>query len=168
MAAAVKEEFYTKNQVILGVGQVANRFWFIRKGFAMEYSYKQKDKIPHRFWNDGEIMVNVSSFFKQVPSENYIEILEPSTLLAVNYGQVEELLHQFPETHMITRAIVEEYHSYAEKKALDLLTLSSEERYLQLQRTPHILQKASVEYIAAYLGVSRKTLSRIRAKRNHK
>src|SRR6187402_997289 len=114
----IKEEFYTKNQVILGAGQTANRLWFVRKGFAMEYSYRNKYKKPYRFWNDGEIMVDVSSFFKQIPSENYIEILEPSTLMAISYGQVQFLLQEFPETHLITRTIVEEYHTYAEKKAL--------------------------------------------------
>lgn len=167
-AKDIKEEFYTKNQVILGAGQIANRLWFIRKGFAMEYSYRKKDKLPYRFWNEGEIMVDVSSFFKQAPSEGYIEIQETSNLLAINYEQMQFLLQQFPETHIIVRTIIEEYHNYAEKKALDLLTLSSEERYLQLLRAPYILQKASTENIAAFLGVSRKTLSRIRAKRNHK
>jgi CRP-like cAMP-binding protein len=164
----IREEFYTKNQVLLSSGQVASRLWFIEKGFAMEYSNKNGEKKPYRFWDEGEILVDVTSFFRQTPSEGYIEILETSTLLAINYTQMQSLLEQFPETQILVNSIVEAYHRNVEKKALDLLTLSAEERYQQLLQTPSILQKTSIENIAAYLGISRKALGRIRARKKRK
>jgi hypothetical protein len=47
--------------------------------------------------------------------------------------------------------------------------MSPEERFQQLLQTfPLILEKTSIDNIAGYLGVSKKTLSRIRAKNNLK
>src|SRR6186713_688979 len=75
IAGIVKEEFYTKHQIICSPGQVVNRMWFIEKGAAMLYAYKDIDITPYHFWNEGDIMTDVSSFFRQEPDEGYIEIL---------------------------------------------------------------------------------------------
>ena len=53
-----------------------------------------------------------------------------------------------------------------EEKLYQLQFMSSEERYKALiNATPVILQKVSLTDIASYLGVSRETVSRIRAKK---
>ncbi len=50
-----------------------------------------------------------------------------------------------------------------EKYASVLNNDSAKEKYLRiLSEQPEVLQKASVEDIASYLGVTRRTLSRIR------
>lgn len=163
----IKEELYTRNEVILSPGQMANKLWFMEKGFAMQYSYKDLDKRPYRFWQEGEVVVIISSFFGRIPSEVYIETQEASTLLAIKYEQIQSLFGRFPEIHKLVLSIIEDYHDNAERRALDLLTLSAEERYLQLlKEIPCISQRTSNDNIAAYLGVSRKTFSRIRMRKN--
>jgi len=161
----VKEEIYIKNQVILSAGQVCNRLWFIQKGFAMQYSYKNIDKKPYRFWQEEQLMADMFSFFRRTLSESYIEVLEPCSLLSISYDQLQLLLRRFPETEVLIRLIIEEYHKHAEARVLTLLVLSAEERYRQLIKTsPFLFQKTSADNIAAYLGISKKTLNRMRRK----
>lgn len=169
IAEHTKEEQYTKNQIIVSEGQITDRLWFVERGFTMGWYYKNGEKKPYRFWASGDIMVNVSSFFLQLPSRYNIEILENSTLLSIDKSHVQSLLSLFPEMDTIIFNIMEDQYHAAEKKVVDLLTLAPTERYNQLvQNAPEILQKTSVENIAAYLGISRKTLNRIRKKKIRK
>ncbi len=50
-----------------------------------------------------------------------------------------------------------------EKYASTLNSETAKEKYLRLLREqPSIIQKAAIQHIASYLGVTRETLSRIR------
>ena len=161
----IKREYYSKSQIILKPGQTANRSWFIEKGGAMAYIYKEEKKVPFWFWFEGQLMIPINSFFNQKPSETYIELLEPSVLMSINYDNVQEITKTYPDTHDYIRKLMQDYHQMSQKRILDLTALTPEEHYLNLMReSPAIFLKASVESIASYLGISRKTLNRIRTR----
>ncbi|SEB21694.1 Crp/Fnr family transcriptional regulator [Pedobacter hartonius] len=159
----IKREYYPKSQIILKPNQISNRAWFIEKGAAMGLIFREEKKVPFWFWNEGELMVSFNSFFNQVPSDTYIELLEPSVLISISYEQVMELIKNFPESNDYIRKIMHEYQRMSEKRILEFAAYSPEEHYLHLMKDcPALFRKASVESIAAYLGISRKTLNRIR------
>ncbi|HEY0177709.1 MAG TPA: Crp/Fnr family transcriptional regulator [Pedobacter sp.] len=161
----IKREYYSKSQIILKPGQTANKAWFIEKGAAMGFIFREEKKVPFWFWNEKELMVPLNSFFNQVPSESYIELLEPSVLIFISYEQVSEIMKNFPESNEYVRKIMHEYQRMSEKRILEFAAYSAEEHYLHLMKDcPAIFRKASVESIAAYLGISRKTLNRIRTR----
>ncbi|MCX2477792.1 Crp/Fnr family transcriptional regulator [Pedobacter sp. MC2016-15] len=159
----IKREYYPKSQVILKPGQISNRAWFIEKGAAMGVIYREEKKVPFWFWNEGQLMISLNSFFNQLPCESYIELLEPSVLLSISFENTAEILKVFPETNEYVRKIMHEYQKMSEKRILEFAAYSPEEHYLHLMKdSPALFRKASVESIAAYLGISRKTLNRIR------
>jgi CRP-like cAMP-binding protein len=161
----IKREHYNKSQLILKPGQVANRAWFIEKGSAMGYIYKEEKKVPFWFWNDGQLLVPIDSFFSQKQSDSYIELLEPSILFSITYDQVTELTKTFSDTNEYIRNVLQEHYQMSKNRILNLAALTPEEHYLNLMRDcPAIFLKASVESIASYLGISRKTLNRIRTR----
>jgi CRP-like cAMP-binding protein len=60
--------------------------------------------------------------------------------------------------------LIKEHALFLEYKLNGLQFMTSEERYHKLVLDfPEILQKVSLTDIASYLGISRETLSRIRA-----
>lgn len=159
----IKRESYTKSQIILKPGQTANRAWFIEKGCAMGYIHREEKKVPFWFWNEGELMLPLNSFFNQVPSDTYIELLEPTTLLSISFEHTQEILNTFPESNEFIRKIMNQYQRRSEKRILEFAAYTAQEHYLHLMKeSPALFRKASVESIAAYLGISRKTLNRIR------
>jgi len=161
----IKREYFNKSQIILKPGQIANRSWFIEKGSAMGYAYKEEKKVPFWFWNEGQLMIPINSFFSQKPSDTYIELLEPSVLMSISYDNMNELTRTFPDSNDYIRRVMQDYHQMSQKRILQLTALSPEEHYLNLMRDcPAIFLKASVESIASYLGISRKTLNRIRTR----
>lgn len=161
----IKREYYAKNQIILKPGQVANCSWFLDKGSAMGYMYTDDKKVTLWFCNEGNLMIPVKSFFSQKPSDIYIKLLEPSILSSITYGQVQEVKRTFPDSHEYINRVMQQYHEQIENRYVDFAGCSNEERYMHLWRDfPSIFLKASAESIAAYLGISRKTLYRIRTK----
>ncbi|WP_442587861.1 Crp/Fnr family transcriptional regulator [Pedobacter sp. AW31-3R] len=160
----IKREVYSKSQIILSPGHVSNRVWFIEKGAAMAYVYKEDRKVPFWFWNHHEIVMNIHSFFKQVPSDSYIELLEPSILLSISHEHVQQMVAKFPECSGYIQSLLEDYSKKSQDRILRL-ACSAEDHYLSLMKeSPFVFMKASVESIAAFLGISRKTLNRIRYK----
>jgi CRP-like cAMP-binding protein len=161
----IKKEQYNKSQIILKQNQIATRAWFIEKGSAMAYTYKEEKKVPFWFWNHGQLMVPINSFFNQKPSDTFIELLEPSLLFSISFDHVQELIKTFPDSNEYIRTIMQEYYQMSQKRILQLASLTPEEHYLNLMKEcPVIFLKASVESIASYLGISRKTLNRIRTR----
>lgn len=162
----VEKEIHPRHKTILNSGQVCNHIWFIVQGFAMAYIEKEDKKVPYQFWNQSEIMVPVNSFFKQLPADGCIKVLEKSTLLAISFNNINKLTEAFPEFNLFMCNLLLNLQYSVERRVFNLTSIDPAERYaLLLKESPFIIKKASVEMIAAYLGVSRKTLNRIRAKR---
>lgn len=159
----IKRENYPKSQVILKPGQTANRAWFIDKGAAMGVVYREEKKVPFWFWNEGQIMISINSFFNQKPAETYIELIEPSSLFSISFEHVNELLKTFPESNEYVKKVMHDYQKMSERRILEFAAYTPEEHYLHLMKDcPALFRKASVESISAFLGISRKTLNRIR------
>jgi len=161
----IKKEFFSKNQIILKPGQVANCSWFLDQGSAMGYRYTDDKKVTLWFCKEGNLMIPVKSFFSQKPSDIYIKFLEPSIVSSITYDQVQEIKRTFPDSNDYINRIIRQFHEESENRHVDFAAFSNEERYLHLWHDyPSIFLKASAESIAAYLGISRKTLYRIRTK----
>jgi hypothetical protein len=62
-------------------------------------------------------------------------------------------------------AIIEEYALFLEDKIYFSQMMSSMDKYLVLlEQDPQLFQRIPLTYIASFLGISRETLSRLRAK----
>jgi len=163
LSEMIKREYYNKSQVILKPGQISSKAWFIEKGAALGLIYREDKKVPFWFWNEGQVMISLNSFFNQLPSESYIELLEASVLISISYENVSEIIKTFPESNEYIRKVMHEYQRMSERRILEFAAYSPEEHYLHLiKESPALFRKASVESIASYLGISRKTLNRIR------
>ncbi|NQX37608.1 Crp/Fnr family transcriptional regulator [Pedobacter steynii] len=132
----------------------------------MAYIEKEDRKIPYQFWNENQIMVPVNSFFKQLPADGCVQLLEKSTLLAISFSNIQKLIEAFPEFNQFMCSLLLNLQYSSERRVFHLTSIDPGERYaLLLKESPFIIRKAPVELISAYLGVSRKTLNRIRAKK---
>ena len=76
---------------------------------------------------------------------------------------MQQLYNKYSAWQNIGRILVEKEYMVMEQYASVLNNQSAKEKYLRLlNEQPAIIQKASVQHIASYLGVTRETLSRIR------
>jgi len=161
----IKTKVFPNHHKLLKVGDIPKHIWIINEGFAMSYIMKEGKKVPLLFWDKDRIIISPKGILKQQASEFTIELLEKSNLSFMHYDDFHSLMQSYPKMSLYVQNKQEEMNYILEKRVVDLLSSSAEERYKKLMTEfPSVTLKVPVELIASYLGVSRKTLNRIRAK----
>jgi CRP-like cAMP-binding protein len=92
--------------------------------------------------------------------------LEDSELIKLNIEKIKELAQTDLSISNLLNNLWEEHAIFLEERLYQLQFMNSHERYkVLIKNTPEILQRVSLTDIASFLGLSRETLSRIRAKK---
>ena len=103
------------------------------------------------------------SYITQTPATLYVEALEDSTILQMNYEDIENLCKEIHGLSEYFRITTERAFAFSRKRALSNLSMTAEERYLEiLERYPNIVNRVPQKVIASYLGMSAEFLSKIR------
>ncbi len=99
----------------------------------------------------------------QTPSAQTIQAIEETELLVIDFESLQKLYAKSIPWQSIGRAFTEREYLVMEQYASTLNNETAKEKYLRLlKEQPTIVQKASIKDIASYLGVTTRTLSRIR------
>ena len=138
--------------------------YFVIKGAVR--SFYLKDGIEVNTWfaleND---MVGSLKNFNDNPSRETMELVENSTLIAINIKKIKPLMLSNIQIANFINAIIEEYALFLEDKIYFSQMMNSIDKYLTLvDKQPQLLQRIPLTYIASFLGITRETLSRLRAK----
>lgn len=108
---------------------------------------------------------DIASFTDQKPSNLFIETIEESELLMLNYYNKEALYEKVPKLERMFRLMVQRAYVVLQNRFFATISQPAEERYLEfLERYPTIPQRVPQHQIAAYLGISPEFLSKIRSK----
>ena len=109
-------------------------------------------------------MTSILSFYNDVPSKQFIQSTESTTLWMIHKQDLGTLCNKHPEIERWFRAVTAQHLTRLQERIMALQFYTAKERYDLLQeKNPEVLQKAQVSHIASYLGISLETLSRIRA-----
>lgn len=159
-----KEQVLKKDEFFVRQNKVCKHIGFIISGTIRIYYTNQKlEDTTYGFCQENCITTSFKSFIFQTPSQLTLQALEDSTLLTITYDDLNILYRDYPIWQNIGRIITQNEFLNMEQYASVLNNESAKEKYLRLiNEQPQILQKAKVEDIASYLGVTRRTLSRIR------
>lgn len=153
-----------KKHVLIKDNQYHDFAYFVIKGAVR--SYYLKDGVEVNTWfaleND---MVGSLQNFKNCPSRTTIELVEKSSLISINLKKIKPLMLSNVQIANFINAIIEEYALFLEDKVYFSQMMSSMDKYLVLlEQDPQLFQRIPLTYIASFLGISRETLSRLRAK----
>jgi len=153
---------------IITVGQVPNAIYFVLKGCVRKYFFKndsfEPTEVNSLFFIENDFFSIFDCFFKQQPSLQVLESVEPCRLLSLSYENYRKLLTAKPLffNELTARFMIEQYANMKDVHSTFLL-LNPEERYENfIQNSPHLSNRISQKYLAGYLGVSEKSLSRIK------
>jgi hypothetical protein len=153
----------------LSIGEVNDRLHFIYKGLAWGYylvqdEEGQEQKASSLFAAESHFIISPSSFLRQQPSREGIELLEDSTLVSLSYGELQSLYALFPSANTIRAQVTERYLLYYAKRDEAFRFSTGEERYRWLLTIRPELGRGRVAYkhIASYLNLSEKAFTRIR------
>lgn len=113
---------------------------------------------PENTWT-----LDVESYDRQVPSLVTIEAIEPSRVLLWQKVVFDDLLARIPELKRFSEQLISRNIHASRSRILTMLGATPEEKYDDFVRSfPAIQTRLPLRMIAAYLGISLKTLTRIR------
>jgi len=153
----------TKNKDLQPIGHTCKTIYFVEKGLARIYYFKDEIDITESFFFENSIIARVESLFTGKPSRKAIQILEDAEIVAINANQLLKLYDAFPEIERLFRKIFETAYVDTVNRIEGIQFHTAEERYKALiSEAPNVLQRVPLKYVASYLGITQVSLSRIR------
>lgn len=153
-----------KQQYWIQEGKMETEIGLVLEGSLRHYYTKDGEEKTTYFYFENHFVGSYISSLTASPSQLTIEALTPCRLLVFSYKQLQTLYEQSKAWERFGRLLAEYLAIGLEERMVSLLTLSPEERYLQLlQGNKHkIIERIPQHYIASYLGITPVSLSRIR------
>lgn len=156
----------TKKNDLQPIGHTCKTIYFIKKGVARIYYFKDGIDITEHFFFENSIIARVESLFTGKPSRKAIQILEDAEIIAINSTQLFRLYDTYPEIERLFRKIFEAAYVETVNRIEGMQFHSAEERYnALLNEAPDVLMRVPLKYVASYLGITQVSLSRIRGHR---
>ncbi len=152
-----------KNKDLQPIGHTCKTIYFINKGVARIYYFKDGIDITESFSFENNIIARVESLFTGKPSRKAIQVLEDAEIVAINATRLFKLYDSFPEIERLFRKIFEAAYVDTVNRIEGIQFHPAEERYKALlSEAPNVLMRVPLKYVASYLGITQVSLSRIR------
>lgn len=145
-------------------GMIAKHVAFIYSGYLRKYFIVDGIEKTDFFYFENSFTGDLPSILSNSPCKSFNIAMEPTTLIALPFYQLNELaLKSSNIEHMLRQFIQLGFVKYYDKATAFLLK-SPKERYKDLiSEYPEISKRVKQYHIASYLGITPQHLSRIRA-----
>ena len=154
---------YAKGTIILKEGEQCQSIIYIHRGLLRQFYFKNGKEVTEYLAVDGDIVMCIESLFKEEPSYLQVEALENTILYELPKQRLEQVALHNVNIQILYRKILEESLIISQVHADMLRFESAQERYAQLvKRSPQLVLRAPLVYIASYLQMTPETLSRVR------
>jgi len=155
-----------KGEVLVKEGEECRAFFLVRNGYLRNWHNKDGTVINLNFTFEGGFTTNLKSFYTHEPSEFTIEAGEPTTVLIFDFDVIMKKFNADDRIVLFIRRVVAQLLLAYEEHINFYKMYTPTERYHYIEKNnPQLLQRVSLSQLATYLGVTRETLSRIRAKK---
>ena len=155
---------YAKGDMVLSEGEICTSIIYIDKGLLRQFYLKNGKEVTEYLAVEGCIMMSIESLFKEVPSLQQIEAIEPTIVYELPKKKLEEVALHNVNIQILYRKILEESLILSQVHA-DLVRFeSAENRYRRMCKlSPQIALRAPLLFIASYPQMTPETLSRVRS-----
>ena len=162
-----KPRLYRKKQYVLQEGDQCNHMNFVVRGCLRMYKVDEKGNTHIiQFAAENWWTLDIGSFHGRTPTELNIDALEDTMVLQVSYENLISLYVSTPKFDRIFRVLMENSYVSLQKRMLQTISSTAEERYASFMETyAHLVNRLPQTQIAAFLGITPEFLSRLRNRR---
>lgn len=155
---------FPKNRIIEEEGKVPRYLYFIVSGFVRLFHYNEKgDEVTSHINCPPGFITSYFNFIHETKATENLECITECELLRITAGDLELLTRQSVAFKDFSVLVFQEALAYNENRSKELATLTAEQRYQKIMDNyPGIVQHVPLQYIASFLGMNPKSLSRIR------
>lgn len=163
IAHRFKELTLKKNQFLVDENQICPYFCFVESGILQHAILVETEEKTTYLALRNSVTSSLNSFLNKIPSRKSIKALVDCQLWVIDLENFQDLLANNQVFHQFYYRLIERQIMLIDDYRIDLLTLSPEERYKKLLVTePKLLQEVPLHYLASFLGISNRHMSRIR------
>ncbi len=154
---------FKKGDFLTREGQIERYFYFVADGVMRYFFLKEGKEVDIGFSYQYTFAGVYDSFLMQQPSRYYLQAIEDSVLLGIDFKDLNVLFDKYKNMERWGRLINQEALIGKAYREIAILSYSAEERYRRLlQQSPHCLQLIPQKYLASYLAMTPETFSRLR------
>lgn len=152
-----------KNQFLVKESQICPYFCYLESGI-LQHSVNVDDQEKTTYLAlRSTFTSSLFSFLFQTPSRKSIKAIFDCKLWILDLKTFEELKEKNEVFRQFYYNLIEKQICLIDDYRIDLLTLTPEERYNKLILTePHLIKQVPLHYLASFLGISSRHMSRIR------
>lgn len=163
-ASKVKSKSLKKGEYFIKEGETCSEIAFIASGFVRSYYHSSTGEettyclsLPNTF------ITAYSSFLTQSKTVESIQALCDVELYTISRDEILKMEETSINSLRFSKFIAEQEYIKLEQRIFLLQTETAETRYQNLLDTqPELLQLIPLSYLASYLGITQRHLSRIR------
>jgi len=161
---AATQKSYAANSYILKEGSRDKLVFSIQKGLVRNFVITESGKeITVGLKVENELMANLDMILFDRKSRSYLQALEPTTIISIQYDVVQNIIAANPKLEVMRKHIFQKVMRDAYERIAYFTLYSPEERYIKyVEQHPDMINRVPSKYIANILGITPVSLSRIR------
>jgi CRP/FNR family transcriptional regulator, anaerobic regulatory protein len=159
-----KPIFVPRDTIIAWAGSVPEYHNFIVSGYMRNFHIDvDGNEITNDLNNEPRFFTSYFHFMNRSISNEYLQCISDCEILRISRDDVDIAANEGMTQKDYTVQILNERLEFNKQRAFDMANLTAELRYLKFEaENPNIMQNVPLAYIASYLGITQRHLSRIR------
>ena len=163
LVPVIKVRHFGKKELITKAGEVENKFSFIAKGLARKYYKKGNHEINTQISFEGHLILSQESFHSRLPSEYFIETIEPTTVVTITHDDLEMVYASSHRMEHLARLLITNAMVIKDRWQIQLVKMTPRERFLNfVTKNPELMQRVPQKFLASYLNIKPETFSRFK------
>lgn len=155
---------FLKREALVKEGEKCGYAFFIERGMTRSYWLCAGEEVTTSFSAEGHLVFSMDEVYYDVPSEEFVEAIEPVKAYAIRIKRLRELIRSNLNIALWWGYIHQQEYRRLHRSHKERLTLDASARYREFEKQfPDVCRRARLGDIASYLGITKSTLSRIRA-----
>ena len=154
----------SKGDYFIQQGKICTEIAYVKSGFCRSFYYSEKgEDLTYCITFPDSLITAYSSYIQQAPTLENIQAISDTELLITTKSELETLSDKSPNLIKLLKFLAEREYIQLEKRIFQMQKDKALERYKELiSRHPFYISHIPLQYLASYLGITQRHLSRIR------
>jgi CRP-like cAMP-binding protein len=167
VASLFKKETLAKNDFFFEENKKCDKLSFIESGLLRQFTQLPEKQVTQWIATPGYFITDLSAFLFHTKSRWNIQALTECSLYTINHENYAKLNKMIPKWNELEKLFICKCFIMMEDRILNLISLSSEERYHYLfNQQRELFNQVPLQYLASMIGMTPETFSRIRGKKS--